>query len=104
MNTKPTQTRKHHQNKHPKLIVSILTAVLIIGCQTAGPKQNRQMVHVLSEQEALLENVLTERNQAKVKTQVAKNETLTTAELHLAAALHVLKQSNQALKEALKNE
>jgi hypothetical protein len=104
MNTKPTQTRKHHQNKHPKLIVSILTAVLITGCQTAGAKQNRQMVHVLSEQEALLENVLTERNQAKVKTQVAKSETLTTAELHLAAALHALKQSNQALKEALKNE
>jgi len=104
MNTKPIQTRKAHQNKNTILIASILTAFLITGCQTAGAKQNRQMVHVLSEQEALLEKVLAERNREKVKMQVAKSETLTTAELHLAAALNALKQSNQALREALKNE
>jgi hypothetical protein len=62
------------------------------------------MVHVLSEQEELLENVLAERNQEKLKTQITKSETLTSAELHLAAALNALKQSNQALREALKNE
>ena len=104
MNTKPTHPGKIHQNRNTIHIASILTAILITGCQTAGAKQNRQMVHVLSEQEALLENVLAERNQAKVKTQVAKSETLTTAEQHLAAALNALKQSNQALREALKNE
>lgn len=104
MNTKPIQTAKHHQNKTTILTGSILAAILITGCQTAGTNQNRQVLHVLSEQEALFENVEAERSQAKVRTQVEKNETLTQAELHLAAALQALKQSNQALREALKNE
>ncbi len=104
MNTKQVQTGKHHQNKTSIFIGSILAAILITGCQTAGTNRNRQVLHVLSEQEALLENVEAERSQAKVRTQVATSETLTTAELHLAAALHALKQSNQALREALKNE
>ena len=104
MNTKQVQTGKHHQNKTSIFIGSILAAILITGCQTAGTNQNRQVLHVLSEQEALLENVEAERSQAKVRTQVATSETLTTAELHLAAALHALKQSNQTLREALKNE
>jgi len=104
MNTKPIQTENCHKNKTTIFIESILAAILFTGCQTVETNQNRQVLHVLSEQEALLENVEAERSQAKVRTQVAKSETLTTAELHLAAALHALKQSNQALREALKNE
>ena len=99
-----TQIGKKQQSKNTLLITSILSAILITGCQTAAANQNRQVLHVLSEQEALLESVKTERSQTKVKTQVAKSETLTKAELHLAAALNALKQSNQAIKEALKND
>ena len=104
MNTKPTQRIKNHQHKSTTLIASILTAILITGCQTAGTKQNREMAHVVTEQEILIETLRAERDQAKIKSQVAKSEALTTAELHLAAALNALKQSSQALKEALKNE
>ena len=104
MNTQPAQIGKKQQSNNIILFTLIPSAILITGCQTAAANQNRQVLHVLSEQEALLESVKTERSQTKVKTQVAKSETLTKAELHLAAALNALKQSNQAIKEALKND
>jgi hypothetical protein len=104
MNTQSAQIGKKQQSKNIILFTSILSAIVITGCQTAAANQNRQVLHVLSEQEALLESVKTERSHTKVKTQVAKSETLTKAELHLAAALNALKQSNQAIKEALKND
>lgn len=104
MNVNHKQIKEISQNRIPILIASSLTAILIMGCQTVGTKQNRRMVHILSEQETLIGTLLDERNQEKVKMQVAKNETLTTAELHLEASLIALRQSNQSLKEALKNE
>ena len=104
MKTKLTQTRKKLQHKSQNIIASILTAILITGCQTTGSKQNHEMAHVITEQEILIDTIVAERGQAKVKSQVAKSEALTTAEVHLAAALNALKHSSQALKEAMKNE
>jgi len=92
------------QHKTHFIVTSITTLLLITGCQTTGSKQNREMTHVITQQEILIDTLVAEREQVKVKSQIHKNETLTTAEGHLIAALNALKQSSKALKEVIRNE
>ena len=101
---------KHEQYKETKqhsikiIIAALTTLILITGCQTTGTKQNREMAHVITQQEILIDTLVAEREQTKLKSQINKSETLTTAETHLIAALNALKQSSQALKEVVNNE
>ena len=83
------------------ITATVTTLILITGCQTTGSKQNREMAHVITQQEILIDTLVAEREQAKVKSKIHKNETLTTAEAHLIAALDALKQSSKTLTEVL---
>ena len=97
-NTEKTQHKTHF------ITAALTTLILITGCQTTGSKQNTAMAHVITKQEILIDTLVAEREQQKVKSQIAKSESLTTAEAHLIAALNALKQSSQTLKEVVKNE
>ena len=98
--------QKTQKPQHKKQIItaSLITLLLITGCQTTGSKQNQEMAHVITEQETLIDALVAEREQEKVKLQIHKSETLTLAEAHLIAALNALKRSSQTLKEVIKNE
>ena len=98
------QTPKKTKLKTFLITATITTLHLITGCQTTDLKQKKEMAHVMTRQETLIDAVVAEREQANVKSQVSKNETLTKAEAHLIAALKALKQSNQSLKEVMNNE
>ena len=104
MKKNPKQnTEKIHQKTH-FITAALTTLILITGCQTTGSKQNTAMAHVITQQEILIDTLVAEREQQKVKSQIRKSESLTTAEVHLVAALNALKQSSQTLMEVLKNE
>ena len=98
------QTPKKTKLKTSLITATITTLHLITGCQTTDLKQKKEMAHVMTRQEILIDAVVAEREQENVKAQVSKNETLVKAESHLMAALKALKQSNQALKEVMENE
>lgn len=104
MQKNPTQNAKKHQRITHLVTASIATMLLNSGCQTADSEQKREMAHVLTQQEILIEALVAEREQEKVKAQIAKSEALSAAETHLNAALNALKQSSQALKEVIRNE
>lgn len=104
MQKKLRQNPKAHYLKIKILSSALTTSFLITGCQTTESKQEQQMAHVLEQQEILIDAVVAERQQEKVKAKVADSESLTTAELHLNAALNALKQSSQTLRKVIKNE
>ena len=86
------------------ITATIITFQLITSCHTTDSKQKKDMAHVMTRQEILIDAVMVERDQANVKLQINKSETLIKAEAHLMAALNALKQSNRSLKEAVNNE
>ncbi|MGE0175138.1 MAG: hypothetical protein AB7T49_20250 [Oligoflexales bacterium] len=98
------QKTEKSQYKTDFITATLTTLILITGCQTTGSKQKTAMAHVIAKQEILIDTLVAEREQLKVKSQIRKSETLTTAEAHLFAALSALKQSSQILKEVVKNE
>ena len=98
------QTPKKTKLKTFLITATITTLHLITGCQTTDSKQKKEMAHVMTKQEILIDAVVAEREQTNVKGQISKSETLVKAEAHLMAALKALKQSNQALKEVMENE
>ena len=98
------QNSKKYQDKTHFIISALTTLILITGCQTTDTKQKREMAHVITQQEILIDTLVAERQQQKVKSQIIKSESLATAEAHLIAALNALKQSSQTLKEVVKNE
>lgn len=104
MQKNPKQNTEKIQHKTHFITAALTTLILITGCQTTGSKQNAAMAHVITQQEILIDTLVAEREQQKVKSQIRKSEPLTTAEAHLVAALNALKQSNQTLKEVVKNE
>lgn len=104
MQKDPKQKTKNTQHKTHFRTAALTTLILITGCQTTGPKQKTVMAHVITQQEILIDRLVAEREQQKVKSQIRKSEQLTTAEAHLVAALNALKQSSQVLKEVITNE
>ena len=104
MQKNPKQKTEKTPHRTQFLTAALTTLILITGCQSTGLKQNKAMAHVITQQEILIDTVVAEREQQKVKSQIRESESLTEAELHLAAALNALKQSSQTLKEAIQNE
>ena len=104
MHGKKAQNKAPNQHKLIAIISTLLFLTVTTACQTTEHAKQEKMAHVLDEQKSVIDVVMVERQSAKVQSHVQENETLATAEAHLSAALESLKQSNAALKEAIKHE
>jgi len=81
------QKTEKTQNRIQSLTAALTALILVTGCQSPGSKQNKAMTHVLTQQEILIDTIVAERKRQKEKSEIRKSESLTEAELHLAAAL-----------------
>lgn len=95
---------KRQRSKSRFILTSILFANMITGCQTTESKRNREIAHVISKQEILIDALVAERVHPDIKARIGKSKTLTKAEGHLNEALNALRQSCKSLEEVVKNE
>jgi hypothetical protein len=78
-----------------KLIaLSLLTLPTITSCKTCEPQSDRRLSHMMEKQVSLIDALLVERNAAAVKTAIAADAQLLTAEKHLLAALTSMREAN----------
>lgn len=91
-----------HKISPTALSTAIITSLILFTTGCASTRQHRKAAgDVLSQQNQLLRSLELERRDPNVLRRVRRDETLWRAEVHLREAIQALKESNEALNQAL---